>query len=146
MKKYGVMGFLVVFLFVLGSLSTAPDTFCSTMDSPSFTNLTQMEEWNNNLYLGTFNDGIMTMTDNREVVEASILYPSFMSVLDNIEGVDVQALIAQMEGMYKCNWIGAEVLASGPASSQAPVPEPANILLLGIGLAGMAKFLMKYNI
>lgn len=157
-----------------------------------------MEEWNGQLYLGTFNDGLysgiydplaipldgrgqlwcssngtewsevvndgfgsaftygirtMTVTsDNRLVVgtasnliipEPSTLYP-IMNILGDIDGLDTQALIAQLESMYKTNWIGAEVWTAVPGS-QAPVPEPSSILLLGIGLIGLAKFRIKRN-
>ncbi|HPR51991.1 MAG TPA: PEP-CTERM sorting domain-containing protein [Deltaproteobacteria bacterium] len=157
-----------------------------------------MEEWNDKLYLGTFNDGLfsgiydpvpipldgrgqlwcsdgtnwsqvvddgfgsrfnygirtMTVTsDNRLVLgtasnmmipDPSIINPYFMSLLGNIDGVDITALSSQLASLSSDNWIGAEVWAT-KNGSQAPVPEPATILLLGIGLAGLAKFRIKFN-
>ena len=103
-----------------------------------------------------FNYGIRTMTvtsDNRLVLgtasnfiipDPSILDPYFMSMLSNIDGVDVTALSAQLASICTDNWIGAEVWAT-KNGSQAPVPEPATILLLGIGLAGLAKFRIRFN-
>jgi hypothetical protein len=158
-----------------------------------------MQEWNDKLYLGTFNDGLfsgiydpipipmdgrgqlwcsadgenwsqvmddgfgspfnygirtMTVTsDNRLVMGTAsnmmipdpLILDSFLTgILGNIDGVDVAALSAHLASISQSNWIGAEVWAT-ENGSQAPVPEPATILLLGIGLAGLAKFRNRFH-
>lgn len=172
-----------------------------TMDGlgdPSNAYSWSMQEWNDTLYMGTFNDGLyggiydpipipldgraqlwcstdgtnwsqvvndgfgspfnygfrtMTVADSRLIVgtasnmmipEPSTLIPYLDTLLGNIDGVDIDALSAHLASISTDNWIGAEVWAV-EHGSQAPVPEPATILLLGIGLAGLAKFRNRFS-
>ena len=103
-----------------------------------------------------FNYGIRTMTvthDGRLVMGTAsnmmipdpLVLDSFLTgILGNIAGVDISALRAHLASISNSNWIGAEIWAT-ENGQQAPVPEPATILLLGIGLAGLAKFRTRGN-